>query len=175
MHLLPRVGRAAFGLLLLTLAACHFGDRNEPHLVGSSRPLPKPVDRLAPNELEPGTVKAFGLIVPKSMRLERLYPDAAHIVGSVSPDAVANYVRQRVNASQVEIGAARTIFPAVHIKGGPPDRTFRIEIVAERGKTRLVIRDITPPQTVQGLSQAERWRQAGLTPDGKLLDPKHMQ
>lgn len=167
--------RSALGLLLVALTACHFGDRHGPRLTGSSRPLPKPVDRLAPNELEPGTTKVFGLVIPKKMRLERLYPDAAHVVGGVSPDAVANYVRPRVDASQVEISAARTIFPAARIKGGPPHKTFRIEIVSERGKTQLVIRDITPPPTTQGLSEAQRWKQAGLAPDGKLLDPKHMQ
>lgn len=175
MHRTFRAGCLALGLWSLALAGCHFGDRHQSHVVGSSRPAPKPVDRLAPNELEPGTTKAFGLVVPKRMRLERLYPDAAHIVGNVSPTAAANYVRQRVDATQVEIAAARTIFPDVHIKGGPPDRTFRIEIVAERGKTQIVIRDVTPPPTAPGLTEAQRWKQAGLTPNGKLIDPQQMR
>lgn len=169
------LGRCLVALSVLSATACHSSDRADAHLIGSSRPIPKPVDRLAPNELAPGAAKAFGLQVPRSMRLDRLYHDAAHIVGNVKPDAVADYVRKRVVAGRVEMAAGRTIFPEARIKGGPPNKIFRIEIVASRGKTDLVIRDVTPPPTTQGISEAERWRRAGMTPDGKLLDPEHMQ
>ena len=30
----------------------------------------------------------------------------------------------------------------------------------------------TPPKVQPGLTDAERWRQAGLTPEGRPLDPK---
>ena len=117
----------------------------------------------------------FGLRVPRSMSVDRRYPDAAHISGSVTPESVANYVRKRVVVSRVEIGAARTVFPAVKIKGGDPQKTYRIEVIASPGRTKLVIRDITKPPMTRGLSEAERWKRAGLTPDGKPLDPKHLQ
>lgn len=109
------------------------------------------------------------------MSVDRRYPDAAHISGSATPESVSNYVRKRVVVSRVEIGAARTVFPAAHIKGGNPNKVYRIEVIAAPGRTKLVIRDITKPQMTRGLSEAERWRRAGLTPDGKPLDPKHMQ
>jgi len=138
----------------------------------SARP---PVDHLEPGELTPGKAVVFGMRVPRSMSVDRRYPDAAHISGSVTPESVANYVRKRVAVSRVEIGAARTVFPAVKIKGGDPQKTYRIEVIASPGRTKLVIRDTTKPPMTRGLSEAERWKRAGLTPEGKPLDPKHLQ
>ena len=136
---------------------------------------PKTPDRLAPGELAPGTVEVWGFAAPKELTLERRFPDAAHFVGQVGPEQLANYVRARVEAERVEIGAARTVFPSVRIKGGPPDKTFRIEVLSDRTGTRLVIKDITPPPVVEGLSEEERWRRAGLTPKGEPLDPNKLQ
>jgi hypothetical protein len=130
----------------------------------------KPPDRLAPGELGPGKVKVFGFVAPRQMRLERRFPDAAHFVGQARPEAVANYVRERVAVERVEMGAGRTVFPRVAIKGGPEGHVFRIEVVSDTPNTRLVIRDITRPPTTPGLSEAERWKKAGLRPDGTQID-----
>ncbi len=130
----------------------------------------KPPDRLAPGELAPGKVEVFGFVAPRQMRLERRYPDAAHFVGQARPEAVANYVRERVAVERVEMGAARTVFPRAAIKGGPQGHVFRIEVVTDTPNTRLVIRDITPPPTTPGLTEAERWKKAGLRPDGTQID-----
>jgi hypothetical protein len=76
----------------------------------------------------------------------------------------------------VEIGAARTVFPAARIKGGPEGRVFNLEVLPDGPRTRLVIKDVTPPPPPPpGLSDAERWRAAGLTPDGRPLDPKQFE
>jgi len=93
----------------------------------------------------------------------------------VQPDALANYVRDRVVVSHVEIGAARTIFPNARIKGGAPERVYELDVVPEPGQTRLVIRDTTPPKVQPDLTDEERWRQAGLTPQGRPLDPKKFE
>ncbi len=106
------------------------------------------------------------------MQVEHRYQEVTHLLGPVKPDALANYVRERVVVSHVEIGAARTIFPDARIKAGAADRVYELEVIPEPGTTRLVIRDITPPKIVPGLTDAERWRQAGLTPEGRPLDPK---
>lgn len=132
----------------------------------------KPMDRLAPGELPPGTTEVWGFIAPQAMRLDRQFPEQAFFVGNVSAEALANYVRTRVEAERVEIGAARTVFPAARIKAGKPDRIYRFEVLKEGMGSRLVIKDITPPPVEPGLSDEERWRKAGLTPDGKPLDPK---
>jgi len=132
----------------------------------------KPVDRLAPDELAAGNADVFGFVVPREMRVEHRYKEATHLIGAVKPDALANYVRERVIVSHVEIGAARTIFPNARIKAGAPDRVYDLEVIPEPGISRLIIRDTTPPKIVPGLTDAERWKQAGLTPEGRPLDPK---
>ncbi len=163
---------------VLVLALGLGGCEGEPEIVGPGAPLPsapRPLDRLAPGELSQGKAEAFGFIAPREMRLERRYPDAAHFTGNLRPEAVANYVRERVLVAHVEVGAARTLFPKVTIKGGTPGRVHRIEVVGDGPVTRLVIHDVTPPPTTQGLSEADRWKRAGMTPDGKLLNPKQVQ
>jgi hypothetical protein len=102
--------------------------------------------------------------------------DRTYVRGRVSPEALANYVREHVSVSHVEIGAARTVFPMAHIKNGPQDRFFTIEVYADGPSTRLVLKDTTPPPPPPpGLTDAERWRAAGLSPDGRPLDPKSLE
>ncbi len=162
----------AIGLALALLWGCE-GRRLE---FGPGTPSSaKPMDRLAPGELSPGTEEVWGFVAPREMRLAQRFPAEAFFVGSVAPEAVANYVRERVEADRVEIGAARTVFPAVRVKAGKPDRTFRIEVLKEGAGARLVIKDITPPPLEPGLTDEERWKKAGLTPDGKPIDPKKLE
>ena len=141
----------------------------------TSRAAPKPVDRLAPDELAAGNADVWGFAVPREMQVEHRYQGVTHIAGRVKPDALANYVRDRVVVSHVEIGAARTIFPNARIKGGAANKVYELEVIPEASTTRLVIRDTTPPPIEPGLSDAERWKQAGLTPEGRPLDPKHFE
>ena len=162
---------------LLCAAACRSGDTRETPgaAAGSVRRSPRTVDRLQPGELAEGKADAFGLALPREMLLERRFPDAVHAVGRIPHESVANYVRQRVEVGRIEVGAARTVFPNARIKGGRTDRSYRIEVIAGAAETRLLVKDITPPPTTQGLSEEERWRRAGLTPEGKPLDPKRIQ
>jgi hypothetical protein len=46
-----------------------------------------------------------------------------------------------------------------------------IEITDRSGQVELVVRDLTPPPIPQGLSDEERWKRAGLRPDGTPIDP----
>lgn len=159
----------------LLCASCH-GKAAPAHMtapIGSA--APKPVDRLAPDELAAGSADVWGFAVPREMRVEHRYQGVTHIVGPVKADALANYVRDRVTVSHVEIGAARTIFPNARIKGGAADRVYELDVIPEPGTTRLVIRDTTPLKIVPGLSDAERWKQAGMTPDGRPLDMKKFE
>lgn len=101
------------------------------------------------------------------------FAEVAYLEGNVLPEALSNYVRDRVELERVEIGAARTLFPSARIRGGPDGHVFDIEVVAGGNHpTRLVVRDVTPKgvNAPPDLSDAERWRQAGRTPDGKPLD-----
>jgi hypothetical protein len=131
----------------------------------------KPLDRLAPGELRPGQKQVFGLDVPAGMVLRGEFLDVAYLHGKVTPEALANYVRDRVVVDHVEIGAARTVFPYARIKKGSADRFFQIEVIRGNANTELVIKDVTPrPKPPEKLSDEERWRRAGRRPDGKPLD-----
>ena len=138
--------------------------------------LALPVDHLASDELAPGKAEVYGFAVPREMEVESRLIDRAYVSGRVSPEALANYVRQRVSVSHVEIGAARTVFPMARINGGPADRFFTLEVLPDGPKTRLVIKDTTPPPPpAPGLSDAERWRAVGLGPDGRPLDLRKLE
>ena len=143
--------------------------------LGSDAAPARPIDRLAPGELAAGSALAFGFPMPESMTIRATFPDAVHAAGSVTPEALASYVKERVVVAHVELAATRTIFPKARIKGGAADRVYRFDIVGGGPETLLVIRDVTPPPVVQGLSEAERWRRAGMTPDGKPLNEKQLQ
>jgi hypothetical protein len=137
----------------------------------------KPLDRLAPGELAQGASQVFGFEVPLDMKIQGQFPDVAYLDGRVPPEAVANYVRERVEVEHVEIGAAATVFPSARIKRGDPERLYQFEVIRDRGHTRLVIRDTTPrPADVpKGTSPEERWRRAGRGPDGRILDPAQLR
>lgn len=168
--------------LLLVVGVCSsLGCRAEQQaptaaVSASAQAAPVPLDHLATDELAPGKAEVYGFAVPREMEVESRLVDRAYVSGRVSPEALANYVRQRVSVSHVEIGAARTVFPMARIKGGPSDRFFTLEVLPDGAKTRLVIKDTTPPPpAVPGLTDAERWRAAGLGPDGRPLDLKKLE
>jgi hypothetical protein len=137
----------------------------------------KPLDHLAPGELAQGKSQVFGFDVPLDMKIQGRFADVAYLEGRVAPEAVANYVRERVDVEHVEIGAAGTVFPNARIKRGAPDRSYQFEVLRDRGFTRLVIRDTTPrPDDLpKGTSTAERWRRAGRGPDGRIVDPNQLR
>jgi hypothetical protein len=168
--------RGAVALALgaaLALAGCRSDTKRDER---AAPPPParsgKPIDRLEPGELAPGVGQVFGLVVPHGMRVVGAFARVAYLEGEVRPEALSNYVKDRVDIERVEIGAASTLFPNARIRGGQPDRVYEIEVVAGGPRpTRLVVRDVTPVQvnSPPGLSDADRWRQAGRGPDGKPL------
>ncbi|MDF3067515.1 MAG: hypothetical protein K0R38_3116 [Polyangiaceae bacterium] len=145
-----------------------------PSAVGSAEAVP--LDHLAPDELAPSNVEVYGFAIPRGMEVESRLNDRTYVRGHVSPEALANYVREQVSVSHVEIGAARTVFPMARIKRGPADRVYTIEVLPDGSYTRLVLKDTTPPPPPPpNLTDAERWRAAGMTPDGRPLDLKSLE
>jgi hypothetical protein len=161
--------------LLLLCVGCHRKATPTPAESASASASGTPVDRLTPDELSSGSAAIWGFAVPSDMHVESHYQEVAYIIGPVKADALANYVRDRVLVSHVEIGAGRTIFPNAKIKGGAPEGVYEFDVIPEPGATRLVIHDLTPPKVIPGLTDAERWRQAGLTPQGRPLDMKKFE
>ncbi|HXK20831.1 MAG TPA: hypothetical protein VNG33_23630 [Polyangiaceae bacterium] len=162
--------------LLGCAAACKRAQPQAVPALASAAPAPLPLDHLAPDELAPGKVEVYGFPVPRGMEVESHLTDRAYVSGRVLPEVLANYVREQVIVSHVEIGAAKTVFPMARIKAGPADRLFTLEVLPDGPRTRLVIKDTTPPPPpVPGMTDAERWRAAGLTPDGRPLDPQKLE
>jgi hypothetical protein len=161
-------------VLLVHLPGCEKKETPAP-TAESARPPPVPVDRLLANELVEGKDKAFGLVLPKQVTISSQFKDMVVAQGEVQPDAVANYVRARVTDGKAVVGASQTLFEGVKAKS-EPSRPLHISVTSQAGGrfTRVVVRDITPPPDLPG-TPAEKLRSMGLAPDGKLLDPKHLE
>jgi hypothetical protein len=158
---------------------CHRADPLEAVVEDASvaaPPPPTPVDQLAPGELLEGTEKAFALVLPRGVHVQRAFMDLVYASGEPRADDVANYIRARVREGTVTRGATGTVFDSVKVPA-EPTRVLHILVghLPASDACNLVIRDMTPPppQPVP-TSEAERFRAAGLTPSGQFLDPKHI-
>ncbi|WP_437592183.1 hypothetical protein [Sorangium sp. So ce1000] len=180
---MTRAGLSRALAALAALAACASaapacrGDSGAPAPAPppSEAQTPKPpVDQALPGELAEGVEQAFGLPIPRRMKVRARFSDAVFAVGEIPAERVANYVRTRVLAGSVETGPAKTIFSRATVKSAP-QRKIRIEVVSRANLSELVVRDETRQPPEQGLSVEERWRRSGLTPDGKVLDPTHLE
>ncbi|XYI00798.1 hypothetical protein ACMHYB_13970 [Sorangium sp. So ce1128] len=174
------LSRAAAALAACVACACaalacrsDAGAPAPPPPSDAAAPRP-PVDQALPGELAEGVEQAFGLPIPRRMKVRARFPDAVFAVGEIPAERVANYVRTRVLAGNVETGPAKTIFSRATVKSAP-QRMIRIEVVSRAHVSELVVRDETRPPPERGLSVEERWRRNGLTPDGKVLDPTRLE
>src|SRR5262252_9040932 len=104
-----RVVASAF--IALALVACR---RDSQDVVRSRAANEKPLDRLLPGELAEGKEQAFGLLLPREMHLERVFDDSAIARGKVGPEALAEYVKKRVEATTFELGQGRIVFAHTH-------------------------------------------------------------
>ena len=143
----------------------------------SASAAPKTPDRLTPGELAEGDAELFGLRLPKGMRVEARFAKSGHASGPISPEQLSNYVKGRIDVRHVELAASRTVFSNARIKGAAAEQRFRIEVIPRGQNSKLSVELLNPPKppAEQGLSEAERWRRAGLTPDGKQLNPKELE
>jgi hypothetical protein len=135
-----------------------------------------PRDRLAPGELAEGPEKALSLPLPRAARVVRSYRDEVHVSSSAAPEEVANFVAARVKSGKRIVGATMTTFEDVVVPASPKTH-LSIEIRAGapgEGRSTMLVRDVTvgPPANI---APDDAWKKAGMTPDGRLLDPKHTQ
>jgi hypothetical protein len=130
-----------------------------------------PVDQIKPGELAEGDERAFGFPIPRRMRVRGRFPDSIVSDGRVSFEELSNYVRERVTHAKVSTGPERTVFDGANPMR-EPSKTVRIEVTRHNTKVELVVRDRTRKPAEPGLSDEERWRRTGVSPDGKML-PGH--
>jgi hypothetical protein len=127
-------------------------------------------DRLTGGERLPEAEIVFGLPIPKGMRLTRHFKESAYVTGDLDMLATLEHVRGYVDAPSVELTGELATFARASIKGDAERRRFRIEISKTQRGSQLYIKDITPPPSTAGLTEAERWQRAGRNPDGTLLN-----
>ncbi len=160
----------AFGVLLAAAlcAAC-------------SKPDPTPVtapaavsaqasDRLEPNEIAEGEENAFGLRLPRELRVLTREPFSVYGEGEIPSDKVANYVRKRVVGDSAEHGSAKTVFHKAEALGIENPVPVRIEVVHLGSRTGLAIYDLRPQKIDLPPAPDDRMKQYGLSPDGKMLN-----
>jgi hypothetical protein len=158
------------------LVSCRSSDKTAPaRATVAQRDAGRPLDRLAPGELGASGRMVFGFDVPLGMKVESQASREVHLSGTADLEALARYVRDRVEVSHVEVTGSRFVFNDARIKEGDPERKYLFELVRRHRRTLLVIRDKTPLPAVRGISEEERWRRAGLTPDGQQMDPLKLE
>jgi hypothetical protein len=148
--------------LLLTVPGCK--SKDPPAAPAAATP-----DRLESNEPVLGTEKAFGIPVPRELKVKARFSQAVHLAGPARAADLTEYFRGYVLVDHLELSGTETIFPLVRVKGSKDQRLFRIRISeVSKKRSEVVIEDVTPPPTTPGLSEAERWEQVGMNPDGTL-------
>lgn len=158
---------------LYLLAALAVGCHSKPVESVEDEPAPSTPDRLTNDERLPEAETAFGLPIPKGMRLTRHFSEAAYFAGSLDMSTALDHVRKYVEARDVEMTHNHAIFSRARIKGNA-DGIFRIEVSATPRGSQVHIKDITPPPLARGLSEPEMWQRAGRKPDGTLIDPNQV-
>ncbi len=159
-----------------TLVACHRQPDGSALSTDAASSTARAVDHLGPGELADGPLHAFELKLPAGMRIREAFSNVVYAWGQVDPMQLANYLRAEVQGGSISVGAAATVFDRVMV----PTNTrrllrIRVDAVGQGRAAQLEVRDVTPVPVPSASSDEERWRQAGMTPDGKLLDPKHLR
>jgi hypothetical protein len=126
-------------------------------------------DRL-PAEKRPPEAMAFGLSLPRGMRLTRQFNGSAYFLGELDLATVVEHLKPHLDAKRVENHPGHTVFEQAKIKGDVSERRLRVDVSAEGVGTQVYVRDVTPPPAPRGVSETEMWRRAGRNPDGTPLD-----
>jgi hypothetical protein len=138
----------------------------------------RPPDHLAPTEAVEGKERAFGLPLPRLSRVEARFDKSVHVLSALSAEELVNFVRARVKDGKVTPGTTTTqLFDVAPV--GDPTKRLTIDVRTYRGgdgnKSEMIVRDTTPAPVEPGLTDEQRYQKAGLTPSGKIVDPKHLQ
>jgi len=134
-----------------------------------------PADHLAPGELVEGSGQVFGITLPRVLVVKARFVDVAYADAAASVHSLAQYFRARVTDGTMREGPVAATFEHVHARGqasGGADLLVRIAATAN-GAT-VEIRDTTPPPAAVLPDEPSRWRNVGLTPEGRLADPAHL-
>lgn len=118
-------------------------DGTEPAPVASST-VTAP-DQVASTDVVESREDLFGLPLPMGMRVTERMQFQAKAIGNLSFEHVANYVRDHVDAKNVETGPSSTVFEAAKVKkprvppGGKPypDMVMRVVVKKNINQTEV--------------------------------------
>ncbi len=139
----------------------------------TTRPPPRAPDKLAPDESPEGAEMLHGLRLPRRSRVADQLGPYTIVRSQLPADQLATYVRQRVEGGNVTAGAASTVLNGVTAKGGDPTALLEIKVQPTHDPaftSEMHVRVLPKPQLPPEATEEERWRAAGVTPDGKLID-----
>lgn len=132
-----------------------------------------PADHLGSGELLEGSEHAFGVTLPVGLKVDEVFSKVAYASGSLPVHSLVDYFRARLHDGDLREGEASATFDHVTAPGSP-EPPLSIHIVQVRESVRIEIRDETPPVLPPLPDEAARWKRAGLTPTGRILDPTHL-
>lgn len=135
---------------------------------------PAAVDHLADGELLEGSERAFDVPLPRNLRVDGAFVDAVYASGPVPLHPLVQYFRARLRGGELREGEASATFDRAHA-AGKPGRSLNIHVITSTEGVRVEIRDLTPPVLPELPNEAARWQRVGLTPDGHLADPQHIE
>ena len=155
--------------------ACKRKEQAPPAPAPSAAPT---ADRLAPGEIPEGTERAFTLPLPLHSKVKARFNQSVHVASTHTQEELANFIRARVKDGATVSGASETRFDGVVVTKDP-SRKLTIHVrgaaIASEFRSQMVIDDVTVPPEEPGLTVEDRYRKAGLSPDGKLLDRNQLQ
>lgn len=164
----------------IALVSLSLGCRGRPAPVDDQTPAPAPVatasseqppvDHLAPDELLEGTQVALGVTLPRDLRLEGAFDNAAYARGTASVHSLVQYFRARLHDGGLREGETSATFEHVHAPARP-GHELNVHIGTTLGGVRVELRDTTPAIPLSAADDEARLRQVGLTRDGRWIDP----
>jgi hypothetical protein len=134
---------------------------------------PASPDHLAPGELLEGTDKAFDVTLPRGLHVDGRFADVVLASGPLAVHPLVAYFRAHLQNGGLSEGAASATFDHVTAPD-KPERPLSVHIQKAGDGAHVDIRDMTPPKAPPLPDEAARWKQVGLTPNGRLLDPTHL-
>jgi hypothetical protein len=155
--------------------ACKRKEQAPPEPVPSAQST---ADHLAKGEIPEGRERAFSLPLPLHSTIKARFANSVHVASPYTQEELANFIKTRVKDGKTTSGASETRFDQVVVVKDP-SKTLTIQVrpapIMGEFRSQVVVDDVTPLPEEPGLTDADRWKKAGMSPDGKLLDRKHLQ
>jgi hypothetical protein len=173
------IGAAGFTVIAALPGACHRSSPagETPTAAASAaavRETPSvPADHLAPGELLEGKDKAFDVILPRGLQVDGRFADEVMASGPVALHPLVAYFQAHVQSGGLSEGATSATFDRV-MAPDKPERLLSVHMVKVGDGVHVDIRDVTPLKVPPLPDEPARWKQVGLTPNGRLLDPTHL-